>query len=129
MTINSITLVGRNSEVALSHNENGSAFASFSITIKRGEQATTMQCWADAVVITGKLYDEAFVQRRNNGSSAGGFASDYFNGKEMSCTIPCEAWGKLAEKAATMEKGMLIGLIGSLTRDKKVRLDCLEILA
>jgi len=84
MTINSITLVGRNSEVALSHNENGSVFASFSITIKRAEQATT---------------------------------------------IPCEAWGKLAEKAATMEKGKLIGLIGSLTRDKKVRLDCLEILA
>ena len=45
------------------------------------------QCWADAVVITGKLYDEAFVQRRNNGSSAGGFASGEFNGKEISCTI------------------------------------------
>jgi single-stranded DNA-binding protein len=84
MTVNSITLVGRNSEVALSRTESGSAFASFSIVIKRGEQTAT---------------------------------------------IPCEAWGKLAEKAATMEKGMLIGLIGPLTKDKKVRLDCLEILA
>ena len=45
------------------------------------------QCWADAVVITGKLYDEAFVQRRNNGSSAGGFSQASFNGKEISCTI------------------------------------------
>lgn len=44
------------------------------------------QCWADAVVITGKLYDEAFVQRRN-GSSAGGFSQASFNGKEICCTI------------------------------------------
>jgi single-stranded DNA-binding protein len=83
MIINSITLVGRNSEVVVEHTESGSAFASFSITIKRGEQTAT---------------------------------------------IPCEAWGKMAEKAATMEKGMLIGLIGPLTKEKKVRLDCLEIL-
>jgi len=93
------------------------------------DNIANVQLWTDCSIVVGRLYDEAFVQRRNNGSSAGGFASDYFNGKEMSCTIPCEAWGKLAEKAATMEKGMLIGLIGSLTRDKKVRLDCLEILA
>ena len=83
MIINSITLVGRNSEVVVERTESDSAFASFFITIKRGEQTAT---------------------------------------------IPCEAWGKIAEKAATMEKGMLIGLIGSLTNEKKVRLDCLEIL-
>jgi single-stranded DNA-binding protein len=40
--------------------------------------------------------------------------------------IPCEAWGKLALQAAEMEKGLLIGLIGSITRDKTVRLDRLE---
>jgi single-stranded DNA-binding protein len=40
--------------------------------------------------------------------------------------IPCEAWGKLALQAAEMEEGLLIGLIGSLTRDKLIRLDRLE---
>ena len=84
MTINSLTLVGRNGEVAVERTENGSAFASFSITVKRGEQTAA---------------------------------------------IPCEAWGKMAEKAEAMESGMLIGLIGTLTKEKKVRLDCLEILA
>lgn len=41
-------------------------------------------------------------------------------------TIPCEAWGKIALQAAKMEPGLLIGLIGSLTRDKTIRLDRLE---
>lgn len=45
---------------------------------------------------------------------------------DMHHVIPCEAWGKLALKAADMEPGLLIGLIGSLTADKTVRLDCLE---
>lgn len=40
--------------------------------------------------------------------------------------IPCEAWGKIALQAADMEPGLLIGLIGSLTRDKTIRLDRLE---
>ena len=40
--------------------------------------------------------------------------------------LPCEAWGKIAEELAQMEAGLLIGLIGSVTRDKKVRLDRLE---
>lgn len=83
MIVNSLTLVGRNGEVVVSRTEDGSAFASFFITIVRGGQTSF---------------------------------------------IPCEAWGKMAEKAATMEKGTLIGLIGSLTKDKKVRLDSLEIL-
>ena len=42
---------------------------------------------SDAVVFTGKLYDQAFAQSCRNGSSAGGFASGEFNGKEISCWI------------------------------------------
>ena len=44
-------------------------------------------CWADAHVFTGKLYDQAFQQRRLGGSSSGGFASGEFNGKEVKCWI------------------------------------------
>ena len=43
--------------------------------------------WADATVLTGKLYDQAFQQRRLGGSSSGGFASGEFNGKEVKCWI------------------------------------------
>ncbi len=43
--------------------------------------------WADATVLTGKLYDQAFQQRRRGGSSSGGFASGEFNGKEVECWI------------------------------------------
>ena len=42
---------------------------------------------ADAVVFTGKLYDQAFVQRCKNGSSAGAFTKGEFNGKEIACWI------------------------------------------
>ena len=42
---------------------------------------------SDATVFTGKLYDQAFSQSCRNGSSAGGFASGEFNGKEISCCI------------------------------------------
>jgi len=42
---------------------------------------------SDAVVFTGKLYDQAFVQSCKNGSSTGGFASGEFNGKEIVCWI------------------------------------------
>ncbi len=45
------------------------------------------QAWANAIVLTGKLYDQAFTQRRNGGSSSGGFASGECNGKTVSCTI------------------------------------------
>ena len=45
-----------------------------------------VQLWTDCSIVVGRLYDEAFVQRRNN-ASAGGFASGEFNGKEISCTI------------------------------------------
>jgi len=42
---------------------------------------------ADAVVFTGKLYDQAFVQSCKNGSSAGAFTQGEFNGKEIACWI------------------------------------------
>jgi hypothetical protein len=42
---------------------------------------------SDATVFTGKLYDQAFSQSCRNGSSAGGFASGEFNGKEVACWI------------------------------------------
>lgn len=41
----------------------------------------------DAVVFTGKLYDQAFSQSRKNGNSSGGFAEGEFNGKKVSCWI------------------------------------------
>jgi len=42
---------------------------------------------SDAAVFTGKLYDQAFSQSCRNGSSAGGFSSGEFNGKEIACWI------------------------------------------
>jgi hypothetical protein len=42
---------------------------------------------SDAVVFTGKLYDQAFVQSCKNGSSAGAFTQGEFNGKEIACWI------------------------------------------
>jgi single-stranded DNA-binding protein len=81
-TINSVTLVGRNSEVELIEFPSGATHARFDISVK----------WSD-----GRQAD-----------------------------IPCEAWGKLAEQAAEMEPGLLIGLIGSITSSKAIRLDRLE---
>ena len=83
MTINSLTLVGRNSAPNVTRFPSGSVRADFEITVKRGD---------------------------------------------MQHVIPCEAWGRLAEQAAVMKPGQLIGLIGSITRDKAVRLDRLELL-
>ena len=48
---------------------------------------------SDAVVFTGKLYDQAFVEscKRDgfyiNGKRGEGFASGEFNGKEIACWI------------------------------------------
>jgi len=48
---------------------------------------------SDAIVFTGKLYDQAFVQscKRDgfyiNDKRGGGFASGKFNGKEIACWI------------------------------------------
>lgn len=80
-TINSVTLVGRNSAVEVIEFPSGAVRARFEITIQRGD---------------------------------------------MRHVIPCEAWGKLADEAGLLDEGQLIGLIGSLTRDKLIRLDRLE---
>jgi len=51
------------------------------------------ELYADAFVLTGKLYDQAFVQscKRDgfyiNDKRGGGFASGEFNGKEIVCRI------------------------------------------
>jgi hypothetical protein len=45
------------------------------------------ELYADANVFTGKLYDQAFQQRRNGGASSGGIAIGTFNGKEIRCLI------------------------------------------
>ena len=52
--------------------------------------------YADAHVFMGKLYDQAFQQRRNGGASSGGIASGEFNGKEVRCLIVprCMGGGK-----------------------------------
>jgi len=42
------------------------------------------ELYADAFVLTGKLYDQAYVAHRNSGY---GQASEEFNGKEINCTI------------------------------------------
>ena len=62
------------------------------------------QAWADATVFTGKLYDQAFAQRRNGGSSSGGFASGEFNGKTVSCTIVPRCMGSGRWSSTTIWK-------------------------
>jgi hypothetical protein len=60
--------------------------------------------WADATVFTGKLYDQAFSQSCRNGSSAGGFASGEFNGKEVSCWIVPRCMGRGRWSSTTLWK-------------------------
>jgi hypothetical protein len=60
--------------------------------------------WADATVFTGKLYDQAFSQSCRNGSSAGGFASGEFNGKEISCWIVPRCMGRGRWSSTTLWK-------------------------
>ena len=43
-----------------------------------GDNIANVNLWTDCSIVVGRLYDEAFVKRRNNGSSAGGFASAEF---------------------------------------------------
>ena len=62
------------------------------------------QAWADATVLTGKLYDQAFTQRRNGGSSSGGFASGECNGKTVSCTIVPRCMGSGRWSSTTVWK-------------------------
>jgi hypothetical protein len=60
--------------------------------------------WTTAVVLTGKLYDQAFTQRRNGGSSSGGFASGECNGKTVSCTIVPRCMGSGRWSSTTVWK-------------------------
>ena len=62
------------------------------------------QAWTNAVVLTGKLYDQAFTQRRNGGSSGGGFASGELNGKEISCWIVPRYMGRGRWSSTTIWK-------------------------
>lgn len=59
---------------------------------------------SDATVFTGKLYDQAFQQRRLGGSSAGGFASGEFNGKEIACWIVPRCMGRGRRSSTTLWK-------------------------
>jgi hypothetical protein len=59
---------------------------------------------SDATVFTGKLYDQAFQQRRNGGSSAGGFAFGEFNGKEVKCWIVPRCMGRGRWSSTTLWK-------------------------
>lgn len=65
------------------------------------------------------------IVRFPSGAARANFTITVKRGEQV-IDLPCEAWGKLAERAAEMEPGLLIGLIGSVTRDKAIRLDCLE---
>jgi hypothetical protein len=62
------------------------------------------QAWANATILTGKLYDQAFTQRRNGGSSSGGFASGECNGKTVSCTIVPRCMGSGRWSSTTVWK-------------------------
>jgi len=62
------------------------------------------QAWTNATVLTCKLYDQAFTQRRNGGSSSGGFASGECNGKTVSCTIVPRCMGSGRWSSTTVWK-------------------------
>ena len=78
----------------------------------------------NSVTLVGRN-SAAKVQRFPSGAARADFMLTIKRGEQL-IDIPCEAWGKIAEVAAEMEEGLLIGLIGSITRDKTIRLDCLE---
>jgi len=58
------------------------------------DQIKAVHLWTDCSVFTGRLYDQAFVQRCKGGDASGGFASGQFNGKEISCTITPRCMGR-----------------------------------
>lgn len=66
---------------------------------------------SDAAVFTGKLYDQAFQQRRNGGASSGGFASGEFNGKEIACWIipRCMGGGRWSSTTLWKINGKRVG--------------------
>ena len=62
------------------------------------------QAWVNATILTGKLYDQAFTQRRNGCLSSGGFASGECNGKTVSCTIVPRCMGSGRWSSTTVWK-------------------------
>jgi hypothetical protein len=58
------------------------------------DRIETVHLWTDCSVFTGRLYDQAFVQRCKGGDASGGFASGQFNGKEVSCAIVPRRMGR-----------------------------------
>lgn len=64
-------------------------------------------------------------QEPPNGSAHASFDIVIARGSKTT-PVPCEAWGILAEQAFSMDEGSLIGLIGTLTIDRIVRVEMLE---
>ena len=64
-------------------------------------------------------------QEPPNGSAHASFDIIIARGSKTT-PVPCEAWGILAEQAFSMDEGSLIGLIGTLTIDRTVRVEMLE---
>lgn len=58
------------------------------------DRIEAVHLWTDCSVFTGRLYDQAFVQRCKGGDASGGFASGQFNGKEVSCAIVPRCMGR-----------------------------------
>lgn len=58
------------------------------------DRIEAVHLWTDCSVFTGRLYDQAFVQRCKGGDASGGFASGQFNGKEVCCTIVPRCMGR-----------------------------------
>jgi hypothetical protein len=67
--------------------------------------------FSDATIFTGKLYDQAFQQRRLGGSSSGGFASGEFNGKDVACWIVprCMGGGRWSSTTIWKVNGKRVG--------------------
>jgi len=72
----------------------------------------------------GRLGPVAY-QELPNGSAHASFDIIIDRGSKTT-PVPCEACGILAEQAFSMDEGSLIGLIGSLTIDRTVRIETIE---
>jgi hypothetical protein len=76
------------------------------------------------LTLIGRLGPIAY-QEPPNGSAHASFDIIISRGSKTT-PVPCEAWGILAEQAFSMDEGSLIGLIGTLTIDRTVRIETLE---
>lgn len=78
------------------------------------------------MTLIGRIGPVAY-QEPPNGSAHASFDIIISRGSKTA-PVPCEAWGILAEQAFSMEEDSLIGLIGTLTIDRTVRVETLELL-